>query len=528
MRTETGFMVACVALALSACQGSERILVADTGVDTRIDPWDVPWDTLYDTWPYDTWHEDTDFPDAYVDGGPCTVPPRCMNAGPDPHVIGGPCISDVDCGGSFRCLTEITREFEGEIYVSWPAGTCAAWGEGEEGCVPGDPSTCAYGATCIYYGSSEGSEHFACIDACKATDTSWNLYDWNCGCRAGYECSITAEACLPGCSNDRECCEVWDDVDGDMTMEAGEVYTDEVCTNWCDGDDPEEYPSDDCMASFSCINEGNPDATWHVECLFDSDCYEGGRCLNEIYYHDPDTGEPLYPGGACMKERCELAGRGCGVYADTLGTITDPVYECFATCHTGYGPEDGDLNPCRHPAGGHPYTCWPYLPERWFPASIAGSDGLCLPATIPSIDPPVADLCELCTRPDDCASPRGLGTCFEAMGTSFCTASCNESLAQDGICGAAAIPGDVAPGVCIGLCVCGCDTPEGTLGANGCAAGLACYPNDGSYTGGDIAWKHMGDADPSGFCLPACASSMDCSSFWSGATTCNTTSGVCG
>ena len=124
----------------------------------------------------------------------------------------------------------------------------------------------------------------------------------------------------------------------------------------------------------------------------------------------------------------------------------------------------------------------------------------------------------------------GLGDCFEAMGSTFCTAWCNDSLAETHkLCGAVTTTGDPAPGVCIGLCAEGCATPHGDMGANGCTdSSMACYPNDGSYNGGEIAARDSDGTDPAGFCLPGCTSSVDCTSFWSGATVCNTTSGVCG
>jgi hypothetical protein len=465
---------------------------------------------------------------------PCTAPPTCPNAPADHERYGQPCISELDCGTGNRCLTESVMVYNGETYVSWLGGTCALWGADEAGCDPDDPATCPPGTSCVNFGTSGGSTYYGCVDACKATDTSWNPYDWNCGCREGYECNINLEACLPGCANDRECCEVWDDLDEDYQREDGEVYTDDTCTNWCDGNGTDEYPGTDCQASFACINEGDPDATWHSECLFESDCPADGRCLNEVYYYDDETGDPYYPDGLCLKDRCELMGRGCGTYADTggecvnLGSTTDPFYACIASCQTGYGPEDGDLNPCRHPTDGTAYTCTPYPTDRWFPASSVHSDGLCFPAVI--ADGTNLGVGETCTSDEECVSPLGLGSCWEVMGLSTCTVSCNQDLTEDnGVCGAPATAGDPAPGVCIGLCVAGCDTPRGDLGSNGCpTADLACYPNDGSYNGGDVAWKDADASNPAGFCLPKCVTSTDCASFWSGATTCNPTTGVCG
>jgi hypothetical protein len=286
------------------------------------------------------------------------------------------------------------------------------------------------------------------------------------------------------------------------------------------------------MASFACINEGDPDATWHSECLFDSDCPMDGICINDVLFLDPATGEPLYPDGVCIKERCELTGRGCGTFEDTGGecvniaTPDDPRYTCFASCVTGYGPEDGDLNPCRHRTGAHPYTCKPHPPETFFPPG--GQDGLCVPAMIPT-GTPMSMYSSACFVDEDCASPKGLGTCFEVVWRSFCSAHCDRTLAESqAICGAAPSPGAVVPGVCnLGLCLPSCDTPRGTLGANGCPETfMACYPDDGSY--GHVGYFDSAGSSPAGFCIQACTTSTDCETLWGMSTSCDTVSGVCG
>ncbi|MBW2262904.1 MAG: hypothetical protein JRG91_13085, partial [Deltaproteobacteria bacterium] len=464
-------------------------------------------------------------------------PPVCLNAPPDHDRFGQPCISEMDCGSGNRCLTESVMVYDGETYVSWLGGTCALWGADEAGCNPDDPTTCPSGTSCVYFGSSGGSDYYGCVDACRSTDTSWNPYDWNCGCREGYRCDMVFEACLPGCMNDRECCEVWEDLDEDYQREDGEVYFDDDCTNWCDGDDEDEYPAVDCMASFACVNMGDPDATWLSPCLFDSDCPVDATCLNEVWYTDPETGDPLYPDGLCRKDACHLIGRGCGVHADlagdcvNLGTTSDPEYTCTPTCQTSCVDPDSTANPCRHPDRTHPYVCQPYDPTRWFPASA--QDGLCLPATVPTT-PPGNDMYTGCSEDSDCASPLGLGRCLELMGKAgFCSASCSQNLAETCIiCGAAPSTSDMPPGVCaLGTCLPSCGTPSGAVGANGCPTGtglpaFACYPGDGSY-GGSV-YRDPWSAMPPGFCIPACTTTADCGLLWSGVVSCNTTSGVCG
>ncbi len=473
-------------------------------------------------------------PDVVDDDAGCVFPPTCPNAPADHSSMGMACMSVMDCEETLgeQCITESTESYDGEEYVSWVGGTCIMIAAAGEGCDPDVPSSCPTGSRCIfmYTDSDTFIEYYSCLDACAAADTSWNPYDWACGCRRGYSCSINAEVCLPGCTNDRECCELWDNVDDDQTRDPGEVTIDPDCTNTCDGDDPTEY-STDCRASFACINNGDPEATYQSPCVYDSDCPADARCLNELYYYDLHTLEPYYPGGLCLRDACQLVGRGCGTdllgECVNLGSPTDPFYACWASCQTGYGPGD-PLNPCRDDDMTRAYACSPYPSSYWLSPSTIGADGLCFPAVINDVTTP--NLGETCVDESTCYSPLGLGACWTAMGVSICTVSCNQSLAEDqSICGAPASAGEVAPGVCIGLCVAGCSTPLGALGSNGCpTVDQACYPNDGSYNGGDIAFRDSTATDPAGFCLPACATNADCADFWSGATNCNTTSGVCG
>jgi hypothetical protein len=348
----------------------------------------------------------------------------------------------------------------------------------------------------------------------------------------GYYCSPTVEACFPGCSNDAQCCQVWDDRDGDLVRDPGELYVADTCSNYCDGDDPEEYEDADCMASFDCVNMGTDTATWHSECFFDSDCPPDAYCRNDVNWLD-ESGDPRYPGGICVMTRCELTGRGCeGPSGEDLGgecvnlnTESDPLYYCWATCTTGYGPEDDDLNPCRHPTDGHPYTCTPLSDFRFPPGST--NDGYCYPAMVPGSSP--GGLWDACGADEQCESPKGLGYCYVRMDNpGYCAARCNQNLAETGkICGAVTTSGDPAPGVCLfGYCRPSCTTVHGDLGANGCPnSDLACY-------GADIfSETPTFDTDgvmPTGVCLPACETDAHCDSFWSAPPyTCNTTDGTC-
>jgi len=462
-----------------------------------------------------------------VEDGPCTGPPPCPGVSGVPILVGQPCAHDGDCPAGV-CLEEEIVWHEGSPYgVEWPGGYCVL-STGSH-CSPDDPSTCPPGTSCTFIGSSSGTDIHWCLAGCRTTDTSWTPYDWNCGCREGYRCDIAKEACLPGCSSDHECCELW--------TRAGELLVDTDCTSWCDGDDVDEYPATDCMARFSCIDEGDPSATWLSPCLFDSDCPPDAYCLDEIWHTDPATGDPLYPGGLCRKHACHLIGRGCGLFSDlhgdcvNLGTTSDPDYSCTPTCETACVEPDSTASPCHHPGRTHPYACRPFDPTRWFPGT--SRDGLCLPATIPAGPSPAA-MYAPCTEDPDCTSPYGLGRCLTLMGKpGFCSADCNQDLAETcPVCGAASSPGEVPPGVCaLGWCLPPCDTVRGRVGENGCPTGaglpdFACYPGDGSY-GGPVFLDPAGYRPP-GFCLPACATTADCGLLWSGPVSCVTTSGVCG
>jgi hypothetical protein len=342
--------------------------------------------------------------------------------------------------------------------------------------------------------------------------------------------------CLPGCSTDEECCQVWVDGNGNGYRGPGEVFFDDDCTNWCDGDDSGEYPDDDCRASFQCINEGDPSADYDSECLFDSDCPPQARCLNEHQYADDDTGEPYYPGGMCIKDRCDLVGRGCDGAAEcvNLGSPGDPFFACIHACQVGFGPGDPS-NPCRDCAGSDPdcvpYTCTPMPPESWHGPGSTVNDGICLPAIITDPSGPQHDPGESCESDEECLSPLGLGGCYSFSGApGLCGVQCNQELAEDhDICGAPETPGEEAPGVCwSGLCFAACDVPNGTVGSNGCPQDTqACFDNGPGAYGG---YTHV-SADgtpPAGFCFSGCLDSAWCNDVFGVALSCNPTTGQCG
>lgn len=549
MRTEMRWlsvpcMVLMLGLGVAACDGDDGPdpdTGTDTGTDTETDAVDDPVPDPEVDVPTDT--GDTDLPEDTVDpDAPCTAPPACPTAPADHATMGMPCIMETDCGTGYTCFTESVEVFDGdgdttpETYVSWLGGACSLLGGGDEGCDPDDPSTCPSGSTCIYlFENDMGVEYYGCLDACSAADTSMNPYDWNCGCREGYECNLNLEACLPGCSNDPECCQLWDDLDEDGQRDDGEVMVDEDCTNYCDGNSDDEYLDDDCMSTFGCVNLGNSDADYGVECLFDSDCPANARCLNELFYVD-DFDEPYYPGGLCLGDRCDLVGRGCGDLGEcvNLGASDDPFYACVFTCQVGYGPGDAD-NPCRDCDGTDPdcvpWTCQPYPDTYWYTPSSEGNNGICFPANVTDPEGPQLGLGEACTDDDECLSPLGLGGCYSFSGApKMCSIQCNQNLAENmDLCGAPETSGGEVPGVCwSGLCLPGCDTPNGAVGSNGCPQDTqACFDNSaGAY--GPYSYASTDGTEPVGFCFTGCIDNAWCAAVFGTALNCNATTGQCG
>jgi hypothetical protein len=239
------------AAAIATCTTSSA-LEGDTSAFDATDPGG---DTIADTVPADTTPPDTMLPDTAVsdttepDPGEepgCEEPPSCPGEPPGASTLSVGCTTDTDCPGGSFCIQETVDVYDGETYVSWLGGTCA-WGRD---CDPLDPASCPTGTGCADLPGGP-----LCLERCRSTDLYGEPNDWNCGCRAGYRCDPESEVCLPGCSNDRECCEVWDDADGDGRRIPEEVSFDASCTMTCDGDDLAEYQAAGCMARFDCVGE---------------------------------------------------------------------------------------------------------------------------------------------------------------------------------------------------------------------------------------------------------------------------------
>lgn len=468
---------------------------------------------------------------------PC--PAACQQV-PTGGQIGAPCVSSATCDNGATCIPQSEESFGGRTYTDFYKGACILYGPDPTGCDPEVPTSCPDGSVCEYMGEYMGQTYHGCWDSCIPADTSRNLYDYNCGCRPGYACDITAAVCFPGCSNNNECCERWWDLNGDGNRQPDEVVAKEGCTNTCDDGGLFSGGSETlCSATFNCINNGDP--TNHIggPCEGDAWCPADGRCLDAFRYSD-DPADPTFPGGYCIKDGCNYVGRGCtdqgGACAD-LGSADDHFYTCVQPCHFGRHITDDNYE-CRKTSG-QEYACFPQIPSYtgynfWYTAPADGSDGWCWPGNFHPTG--TGDLGDSCTKDEDCAfaSEFGIGFCaqFSSIPMSpFCSAQCNDTVARNmAICGGDIAPDDpannTAKGACFsGLCWEGCDQPGAALGSNGCSLpDNACYPASMFSTSLVVG---NGLTAPQGICIPKCINDTWCSNMWSIATTCNTTSGVC-
>ena len=444
-----------------------------------------------------------------------TCPAECSTV-PTGGSPGSACTSDAQCTGTGAdCWTETTERFRGEDYTDNPGGMCVPWGSGTSVCDPDNASSCPSGSSCEYMGSSMGTDFYGCMDACLPLDSSGREYPFNCGCREGYACDIVSGICTSGCTNDRECCERWWDEDGDFNRDAAEVVEKTGCTNVCD-----DTPAGICQATHDCVNNGDATNVWSGPCEGDAWCPADGRCLDEFNY------APNFPGGLCIKDRCDVAGRGCtteGGGCMNLGTTTDPFWACVGRCHFGRQITDPTYE-CRDTTG-EEQACNPVLSSAWYTPPTDGSNGFCWPGNFPGGAMAIGGTC---TTDTNCTSPYGLGYCASFTGItapSFCSAGCVQFAAEDfAVCGGNDGTGR-ASGVCWSdICWEGCGTPGGNLGANGCLqATMACYP----VTMFSDVYKDNASLMPQGMCIPRCTDGAWCQDFWGLPLACNTTSGVC-
>jgi hypothetical protein len=435
----------------------------------------------------------------------------CANDPPD-GPAGTPCADDTDCNEGFLCFPESVQVYDGLSYVTWPGGYCASYASGSSACDPYDPRTCPSGSECIALGEGIGGTAYGCFDRCAVASREGVPWEDNCDCRDGYACDPGSELCFSGCSSDRECCEVWVDVNGNGRRNTGEVtlLDSSRCTDTCDR----------CTAA--CTLDGCPGGDCRIgdPCTHSSECPAGAQCWGEA-----DVGADVAPGGICVQTRCDLVGRECpsGAGCINLGGTWDPTYYCMIPCTPGTQPGDAGY-PCRDVAPPGPsagdYACMPTETLAWYDATSAG--GYCWTGSFEGGTEPIGSAC---TSSAECASPFGLGLCGDWGGPGFCTVMCSEATAAAGICEIDPAA-TAATGACYSsVCVEACDVPGGPLGANGCAnPALACADANPVR-----AYLYVADGRtiPDGICYYACTSDAWCTGTWGAGYTCDTASGNC-
>jgi hypothetical protein len=505
--------------------------------------------------------------------GPCRID-YCPNDAPDPDPdYNGPCISFADCDDEAYCETESVEVFDGEIYISWLGGQCLLYSDYTTVCDPDIPDSCPSGLTCLWVRDNEYTHDpiFGCFDAC--VDASSEGVPWvsNCDCREGYSCQpdpgstvlmdvfcmtcfqkyeplgysfgrLVGGVCIPGCSNDRECCEIWHDDDEDKYRDAGEVtlLPPAECTDTCN----------DC--TYACERNGCTDGECRIgdPCEHPAQCPPNGICLDEF--------RDGVPGGLCTKVQCDLIGRECPAEAGCAGmggTAAD-VKGCVVPCEPGSGPGDPGYA-CRDlgvtgVADAGDGACYPVGSGFWLDGTIAG--GFCWPGNFAGGSVAIGGGCSGDT---DCASPLGLGACIDdgvnypSLGMPFCTVHCDVALAQGGICGGPGTDG-IATGACVageilgnlrrhdcrkasstlrttsGLCLESCENPGASpeASATGCSQdGMACIPV--GLLGPDVHVVERSSM-PAGLCFPACTDDVWCAKVWPDGGFCNATSDVSG
>ena len=188
----------------------------------------------------------------------------CPGDPPDGR-IGLPC-SDCPTAEGYQCVPPLEQSYGGVQYVMWADGYCLQSDAFTRNCsIVAD--NCPAGAKCLPYGrDAAGTTRYLCFDQCNPVDERGVPWDVNCDCRDGYACEPGAAVCYPGCSNDRECCESWTDLDGDGQRRDGEVTPVDGCAGSCD------------RGTFRCVYQSGAGDYW-ASCTHSSQCGAGTACL---------------------------------------------------------------------------------------------------------------------------------------------------------------------------------------------------------------------------------------------------------
>jgi hypothetical protein len=268
---------------------------------------------------------------------------------PADGTVGVPCDRCPGVDEGYQCVSEIAQLYEGEQYVWFADGYCLTTDAGTTNCsIVSD--NCPAGSRCIPWGrDAAGFVQYVCLDECNPVDADGVPYDINCDCRDGYACEVASGVCIPGCSNDRECCERWNDANADAQRQAGEVTPVDGCVGHCDLD------------SFRCVYEGGAGDFW-TPCDHGSQCGSGtdclpldaatlaGYCTVVGCIHAAAAAACDEHGGFCLESaaysqclrRCDprvpLADSGCpsGSACHNFGLDTDgnPIGACYYVCAT--------------------------------------------------------------------------------------------------------------------------------------------------------------------------------------------------
>ncbi|MBI5499386.1 MAG: hypothetical protein HY907_04025 [Deltaproteobacteria bacterium] len=228
---------------------------------------------------------------------------------PADGTIGLPCAACPTAEG-YQCIPPIEQSFDGEEYVSWADGYCFQAEAFTRNCsLVAD--NCPEGARCMPYGRGlDGLPRYICFDECNPLDERGEPWDVNCDCRDGYACEIGAGICLPGCSNDRECCETWEDLDADGQRGDGEVAPVPGCVGHCD------------RATFRCVYESGAGDYW-ASCTHPSQCADGTACLQL---------DQATLSGYCTVVGCEVPALGTAC-EDHGGWCLESTYsQCLKRC----------------------------------------------------------------------------------------------------------------------------------------------------------------------------------------------------
>jgi len=393
--------------------------------------------------------------------------------------------------------------------TSWGGGYCSPSINPSSGAVdpacdfnnPTDPACGACGR-CVNAGG---------VGVCLA-DCAPSITD-NGGCRSGYDCNLTLEACLPGCGSDEECRVVRQESNGvagiqapnDCTGDSARPTAAQVCGGVDSNFDHLVYDASSAsvcdMATYRCKNPGTAGAEAGITCTQNDQCEADGRCIDEASF--------AWPGGYCTKFGCDLAGNGCAG-AGVCQSRRVGVAVCLESCTVAAGATTGNQAAWLTNTGGcrSGYAC------EWNGVGAAGSpNGGCAAGNFNAVT--TNNVGASCTSNADCWSPFGKGQCVPpaADGTGFiggyCTVvDCDAPGTPSNVCG--------ATGTCANLFSDATGCMRSCTSATQCRGGYACVDVDGdAATVGSV-------------CTGNCTADAECRT----GQTCNipagTTFGACG